>query len=849
MEEYDDDDFSDLYADVEVQAISAMSALNRLMEVPPDGDRIPDKYNATGGDGREDDVFSGAVIATKNGAFYKCADEGEDEGNGLTKSPMENGDFHGDKRSFDGSCGNTRSNFEFPAVNMRKCNGWDEEEDPNGSRRMNLKNDPLALKKRRVLDEMAPGAYKNGDDNMASDEDLCVGRGGGKIASERDCSHAYAHDTQCEVSECSSDGTHEDPETSNDTNRRTSSSLFSSEPSATEAESKSTQSEWSQDVQSSIRSRSPCASLSDNSYTDNSCKESKNRVCPVKESKRQHAKPSIGAGRDCKRLRSIIMKGSDEQKNFDDRSGQKTYNRRISRGEQGPKLNLCSKGKDMFYCYRSGSSVSYSNGFYSRGHSVYLENGGQNIHSSFKYGAGWRDSRDMSESRNIPNRSYKMEYEALKDDWYHDKRRHVRGNIEHSQIAMPKYSSAAGMRDNQFSNRYSMHFGRKSEGKYDSRFIEGKNGRYVSSGERNRDQPSLRYARDMANNGRGREISERGKRKHDCSLDSSYKSRYMKTTLDNDRRYIKHRPLTFYSNKEPCAPDREKHQRFDERQNQLFTNSYAMKRNMKPHDGRDNNFMERYHQRKVLHSNFNVYNSRHVDATKLHSEGLSYHSGRYSWDNMSGDKHAFGDVSELIDEREVGRHRINLMGDHSSQFDGSRSVQMHQGYLDSVDFRLVAEGKKITSEAGDHKIHGRHNLREWNYNRRPTNFKGSDGFKPENTVSEDSHKAHHAMNQKGEFLDIEEGQIITEENYGNGPVKCDIASKDVASNGDGVVKELGDDKILEIIAKMEKRRERFKEPIISGKDAEKICSPLFDLDIESADKGKLERPARKRRWV
>ncbi|GER25628.1 fip1 motif-containing protein [Striga asiatica] len=829
MEEYyDDDDFSDLYADVEMQASSAMSALNRLMEVPPDDVKIPD--NATRGDGREGDVFSGAVIATKNGAFYECADGGEDEGNGMMKLPLENGDSHGDKRIFDGSCGTTRSSYEFPAVNMRKCDGWDEEEGRNGSQRKNLKNVPLALKTRRVVDEITPGAYKNGDDNMASDKDLCVGIGGGKIASERHSSHAYAHNTHCEVSECSSDGTHVDPETSNDTNRRTSSSMFSSEPSATEPESKSTQSEWSQYSQSSIRSGSPCASLSDSSYTDNSCKQSKIRVCPMKESKR---------------LKSIIMKGSDEQKNSDDKFGQKTYDRCISRGEQGPKLNFGSKEKDMFYCYRSGSSVSYSNGFYSRGHSTYLENGGQNIHSSFKYRAGWRDSRDMSGSHNIPKRSFKMEYEALKDDWYRIKRRHVRGNIEHSRIVIPKYSSAAGMRDNQLSNRYSMHFGWNSEGKCESRFIEGKYGRHVSSGERNRDQPSLRYGRDMANNGRGREISERGKRKHDCSLDSSYKSQYMKT-LDNDRRYIKHRPMTFYSYKEPCAPDREKHLRFGERQKQLSTNSYAMKRNMKDCDGRDYNLMERCHQRKALHSNFKVYNSRHQE---LHSEGLSYNSERYSWDNVIGDRHAFGDVSELIDEREVGRHRINLMGDHNSQFDRSRhSVQMHQGHLDTVDFRLVAEGKKITSEAGNHRSHGRHNLREWNDNQRPTNFQTSDDFKPENSDSKDSHKAHYATNQKDEFLDIEEGQIITEENYGNGPVKCDIASKDVASNGDGVVEGLGDDKILEIIAKMEKRRERFQEPITSSRDAEKICSPLFDLDNESAEKGKLGRPARKRRW-
>lgn len=40
MEEFDDDDFSDLYADVEVQASSAISALHRSTELPPRTDRI-----------------------------------------------------------------------------------------------------------------------------------------------------------------------------------------------------------------------------------------------------------------------------------------------------------------------------------------------------------------------------------------------------------------------------------------------------------------------------------------------------------------------------------------------------------------------------------------------------------------------------------------------------------------------------------------------------------------------------------------------------------------------------------------------------------------------------------------
>lgn len=45
MEEFDDDDFSDLYADVEVQASSAISALHRSTELP---DRISANASAEG---------------------------------------------------------------------------------------------------------------------------------------------------------------------------------------------------------------------------------------------------------------------------------------------------------------------------------------------------------------------------------------------------------------------------------------------------------------------------------------------------------------------------------------------------------------------------------------------------------------------------------------------------------------------------------------------------------------------------------------------------------------------------------------------------------------------------------
>lgn len=58
-------------------------------------------------------------------------------------------------------------------------------------------------------------------------------------------------------------------------------------------------------------------------------------------------------------------------------------------------------------------------------------------------------------------------------------------------------------------------------------------------------------------------------------------------------------------------------------------------------------------------------------------------------------------------------------------------------------------------------------------------------------------------------------------------------------------KEVGSPRILEVIAKMEKRRERFKEPItLKDKLSEALTSYAEDLSGTM----KQQRPARKRRW-
>lgn len=157
MEEFEDDDFSDLYADVEVQASSAISAMHRLTGMRPGEDKNSD--NATRGEKEVRDGFSGAEIARGNHKLFEhgsgCEDvegdeEEEEDGGGSTNLLMDNGDIcgsgseseveldnYGDdgcKQKFDDNYddkyGNRVSNIEFGVRNTSKRErGQEIEED------------------------------------------------------------------------------------------------------------------------------------------------------------------------------------------------------------------------------------------------------------------------------------------------------------------------------------------------------------------------------------------------------------------------------------------------------------------------------------------------------------------------------------------------------------------------------------------------------------------------------------------------------------------------------------------------------------------------------------------------
>ncbi|PPS00590.1 hypothetical protein GOBAR_AA20072 [Gossypium barbadense] len=112
-------------------------------------------------------------------------------------------------------------------------------------------------------------------------------------------------------------------------------------------------------------------------------------------------------------------------------------------------------------------------------------------------------------------------------------------------------------------------------------------------------------------------------------------------------------------------------------------------------------------------------------------------------------------------------------------------------------------------------------------------------------------------------LDIEEGQIIHEEQsvedinpekenasetmMQRGKAKMRTLLVDSASDKNGAVGEYENKRILETLAKMEKRRERFRDPITIKREQDKISAPQVELVVQT-NETKRQRPARKRQW-
>ncbi|KAL6966769.1 hypothetical protein U1Q18_032562 [Sarracenia purpurea var. burkii] len=123
----------------------------------------------------------------------------------------------------------------------------------------------------------------------------------------------------------------------------------------------------------------------------------------------------------------------------------------------------------------------------------------------------------------------------------------------------------------------------------------------------------------------------------------------------------------------------------------------------------------------------------------------------------------------------------------------------------------------------------------------------------EQVISADSSPLNLEKANKNEALDIEEGQIITEdanqnlvvENFGSedcaetsGEKKKSLHDEDDAARGDTVGDVCENPRILEMMAKMEKRRERFKEPMTLKRVTEEVAeSPWGQVTMKQGNQG------------
>ncbi|XP_047948556.1 uncharacterized protein LOC125194407 isoform X2 [Salvia hispanica] len=937
MVEFDDDDFSDLYADVEVQASSAISALHRSTELPPRSDRTS-AYPLRGEQKAavERDASCEAEVKGGGGDLrtlpVENVDRGESrstswsEGESVSESETESEDglaSRGVERKIGESC--ERKRYEETSGKEKNVN---VEDYSSQSHRKKLQYDSSNSKMKRVH-EMAQvrRTSRKGDDDdrnrfisrCSEDNQPNHGRkhGGQKIVSERHTAASYpvpldldkcgsvqisdsVEDSPFEVSECDSDDI---SEASDDTNRRKSRCILNKVPSAREPEPvKCSWREHGQGYSSSHRSdalgsryigKSPKRSRYSSPSLDCELSDQKYRL--PKHSERRGVRRGTRDGGYHERWKDSMREYSDQPKksNYlpyfknqpDEDASYATdakhlYNRHVNHGKQSAITDFKYIESAIPYRSHSERTLTYSGGRLPDHHmgqpflkDQYWWDNPNNI-----YKAGPPDGHNTSERRNFLYKSSQIDYELLDYNRYHNQRKHhFRGYSEELRNLSRKYSSAADQRGTQFMYKgESGHLRRRT--RQDSlsplhdRFVEGKHRRiHPSSGGDHDHLNDLNVAHDR----RKVVSSSRGNRWRHSPLNISENLCSVENKV-NDWRNIKHRPFPFYSSEEPYTSGRgdflgasgpktggvqrnmrcswkEMHIEYDQCGTDVTTlipreslrycsheDFHVKRRDYQPPSNtnytresiKDDRYQDHFVGRRgnqhseVFLLKENVCKSRKQGNIFVASEEPSHNNSKRSSKNDDVD-----DRMELR-EREMGRLNSNILGEEDSgnHFDGCHEstelnghARMHPSNQDSVDRSLVMGRKctlqssiRRTTEAGEDTYYGKCDLVGLT-NKKPNNSVDMDKFKPDEGEVDVSHR-----NQQRNL--------------------------ETTSNDNRLVEKLDDEKIKEIIMKMERRRERFKEPIMTSRDGEKTFSSLPELNVETAE-ARLKRPARKRRWL
>ncbi|OVA02511.1 Pre-mRNA polyadenylation factor Fip1 [Macleaya cordata] len=238
----------------------------------------------------------------------------------------------------------------------------------------------------------------------------------------------------------------------------------------------------------------------------------------------------------------------------------------------------------------------------------------------------------------------------------------------------------------------------------------------------------------------------------------------------------------------------------------------------------------------------------------------------------------------LLDQNRLERDRSRIIREESRNIE-VKDEQAALRFRDSVDLHLVGwEGKssgrssKVVAAWGS----GRNNNIDYEIDNEQRTFRHSEKLyggkigpphfhKVESNCSRRinsniervgrSHLEHHTNQSNEKLLEkypdghhhealVLEGRLGVEDPETN--------KRKIASNGDMKEKILNSEdsikcdnqRILETLAKMEKRRERFKEAITLKNEPDKNPMPQSDVEVEAVEpaEAKQQRPARKRRW-